>query len=92
MAEQQLDWVEQVNAETDCAIALYAEQGIKEVPCDCLNRCGDDPDVANYKVPPCAYRFGQAKRELAELCRQVRLYEDANRWREHCAKQGIKND
>lgn len=35
--------------------------------CDCLNDCGDDPDVTSFKVEPCEHFVKCRKRVLAKL-------------------------
>ena len=49
--------------------------------CDCLNRCGDDERVGQYLVEPCAGELRSAQRTLARLQAEVRLLEDARRYR-----------
>lgn len=41
-------------------------------PCDCLDRCGDDPDMHTGRVAVCA-RKRQRDRELAEAAERLHL-------------------
>lgn len=56
--------------------------------CDCLNTCGDDPRVHEFKVEPCECLVNSRKRHLAQLndqllLRKVKILLDQGRLPDH---------
>lgn len=48
-------------------------QVAKKAPCDCLNKCGDDPWLKNGKAYPCKSRLRADEARQAAATRQARI-------------------
>lgn len=49
--------------------------------CDCLNDCGDDPDLRKGRAQPCDWRQQEVKRLQAKQQAEAALVVDAARYR-----------